>query len=105
VIPLRVDRPTEEPLLVRIRAHVRTGEAGFGIVNRKEDAFLTRAFRPASSQPSEINLLVVGGTEIGPLVIQNGGAGSDTHVVVEAIEAYVVSQSTSAEVTGTRSVK
>jgi hypothetical protein len=105
VIPLRFGLPANDTFLVRVRARVRAGEAGVGIVNRREDAFLTRAFRTASSRSSEINLLIVGGAEVGALVIQNGRAGSETEVVVEAIDAYALSQPASNRKIGTGAIR
>ena len=81
------------PLWIRIRANIRAGPLGVGILNQDGSAFLTRT-TVADFGDATVMLHVASPQEIGDLVFMNGDSGDPASVRVDAITVLLPPQST-----------
>lgn len=91
-LPLQVngDRAGKN-LLVRVRARIQGGDAGFWIVPPDDHGILVRAVRESSGDPVIVDLIVGPNSDFGSLAIVNGERGSaQTQVEVEAIDVFTL---------------
>jgi hypothetical protein len=71
VLPLTIPANTPGQLWVRIRATVRQGEAGFGVLDKQGSEFQDRAFLAAGEQDQRIFLQITESADAESVVIQN----------------------------------
>jgi len=90
VLPLDVPHDGSKALLFDVKARILEGTAGFGLLNEKQDAFVSRAFRPSSNGTVTVSLLVPARTKFGPLVVQNGGTDKPTLVELQDVHVSEV---------------
>jgi hypothetical protein len=76
-------------LLVRIRARIKGGDAGFWIIPPDDHGILAQAVRESAQGPVTVNLIVGADSDFGSLAVVNGERGSpQTQVEVEAIDVF-----------------